>query len=151
MSLQPSRDPQEPATPVGSRAGTPSLGRESSTCMPCTNTRPLLIKRTNQDVSKVVMTPSAAGIWQLFFQQYTRCSAGSSWWSCAEQRVPRAGTAASPGDLQHWSQPIHSPRALLQGLFRDCCHEGGTVKPDWLQSVLLSHSLTTKLLSTSSV
>lgn len=77
-------------------------------CMPCTNTRPLLIKRTNQDVSNVVMTPRLPSV-----QEGSGISFSSSTHTAVlaaarvpvllplEQRVPRAGTAASPGDLHH--------------------------------------------------
>lgn len=148
---RPSMDPHEPAiaAAVGSTAGTCSLGRESSLCMLCTNTRPLLINRTSQDVSDVVMTPSAlsaGGMWPLVFWQQLMFLGCSPW------------SRGSPGQgcsITRRFTPLitaHSPRALLQRLFRDCCHEDGTVKPDfsfpWLQSVSLSHSLTTKLLST---
>lgn len=122
----PSMDPQEPAIPaaVGSMAGTQSLGRESSMCMPCTKTRPLLIKRTNHDVSNVVMTPRLASV-----QEGSGISISSSAHAAVlatghvpvllplEQRVPRAGTAASPRDLHHFSQSI------LPGLCHRSCSE----------------------------
>lgn len=123
----PSRDPQEPALP----AGYPYLGTESSVCTPCTNTRPSLIKRTNQDVSNVVIIipPAQEGSGTSFPAVHLQ--------QCWQQLMVLCWAEGPQGrDCSTTKRftpliTVHTPRALLQRLLRHCCHEAGTAKPDF--------------------